>query len=151
MKNSNKIKIVVLFAGTALLASVSSFAQKVANYSYGKYGTPRYEHFSFSTNAGKRAEISYTYGKDGKEVAAKYIGTGVYKQKKCFKVELAGKNTLYIVPAGQKLQVANPNKNYNKVFNWEYEGPVNGVGTFCDVCAEDEKEAIGIINRWFIK
>jgi hypothetical protein len=151
MKNSIKIKIVVLFAGTALLASVSSFAQKVANYSYGKYGTPGYEHFSFSTKAGKRAQISYAYGKDGKEVVAKYAGTGVYKQKKCFKVELAGKSILYIVPIGQKLQVSDPAKNYVKMFNWEYEGPVNGMGTFCEVCAQDEKEAIGIINSVFMK
>jgi hypothetical protein len=47
----------------ALLLSGNTFAQKVANYAFGKYGTPEYEHFSFWTKAGKRAEITYAYGK----------------------------------------------------------------------------------------
>jgi hypothetical protein len=37
------------------------------------------------------------------------------------------------------------------MFTWAYEGPVNGVGTFCNVCAKDEKEAIAVINGWFMK
>lgn len=151
MKNSIPVKIFALCAGMVLLTSVSSFAQKVANYSFGKYGTPGYEHFSFTAKAGKRAGVTYTYGKDNKELNATYAGTSTYRGKRCFKVQLPGTYLLYIVPAGTKLRVTALTKNYNKVFNWEYEGPVNGVGTFCELCAEDEKEAIGIINRWFMK
>jgi len=151
MKVNSSVKCVLLSTCLVLFASAASFAQKVANYSFGKYGTAEYEHFSFWTKAGKRTEVNYTYGKDGKELAAKYLGTGIYKQQKCFKVELTGKCIVYIVPLGTKLQVAALTKNYHNVFNWEYEGPVNGLGTFCDACAEDEKEAINIIKESYLK
>jgi hypothetical protein len=151
MKINFSAKLIILCTGLFLFSSVKSFAQKVANYSFGKYGTPEYEHFSFWTKGGKRAEVTYTYGKDNKAMNATYAGTGIYKGEKCFKVQLPGDYLLYLVPTGTKLQVAALTKNYHKVFNWEYEGPVNGVGTFCNVCAQDEKEAIALISSEFMK
>ncbi|MFD1258529.1 hypothetical protein ACFQ3S_17110 [Mucilaginibacter terrae] len=151
MKINYSVKLILLCTGLFLFTSVNSFAQKVANYSFGKYGTPDYEHFSFWIKAGKRAEVTYSYGKDNKAMAATYLSTGLHQGKKCFKVELPGNYILYILPAGSKLQVAALTKNYHKVFNWAHEGAVNGIGTFCNVCAKDENEAMVVIKAYFMK
>lgn len=146
-----RTNISAFFIISAILISANVFAQKVANYAFGKYGTPQYEYFSFWTQAGKPTEVTYRHGKDYEEITAKYLGAGTYQGKKCFKVQLPGNPVLYVIPLGLKLNVANPAKSSNKVFIWEYEGPVNGMGTFCSECAEDEKEAIGLLNKYYLK
>ena len=151
MKKSSLVMIIITLVGVLVLTSSVGFAQKVANYSFGKYGSAEYEHFSFWTKAGKRAEVTYAYGKDSKQMTAKYLGTATYQGKKCFKIELPGSYVLYITPTGTQLKIAGPAKKYEKLFAWEYKGPINGVGTFCNVCAQDEKEAMGVINGWFMK
>jgi len=136
-----------LFIGSSLRAQT-----KVANYSLGKPGTDKYEHFDFWIKNGKRAEVNYSYGKKNKEVKLKYLGDTVLNTDPCFKVQFSNKYILYIIPSGSELKVTDNKGKYNKVFLWEYEGPVNGIGTFCDVCAEDEIEAIKIIKKyWLIK
>lgn len=142
---------VVLFSTIALLTAASVSAQKVANYATGKYGKPDYEHFSFWTKAAKRAEITYTYGKQGKELPVKYLGKVAYEGKAAFRVQLPNGSILYVIPSGVNLKIQNTAKTYNKLFAWEYEGPVNGMGTFCEVCAEDEKEAMQILRTYYLK
>ncbi len=148
--NNRLINLIVLTAFACLFAIPDLFAQKVANYAVGKFGTEGYEHFSFWTEAGKRTKITYTYGKDGKELAASYAGKGNYQGKSCFKVSLPNKQLLYVVPTAYKLQVTNAAKTYNKTFTWEYEGPVNGIGTYCDVCTQDEKEAMTLLRKYYL-
>jgi hypothetical protein len=134
-----------------MIVTGAATAQKVANYSVSKYGTETYEHFSFWQKAGKRAEITYSRGKDAKASPVKYIGVTTYQGKKGFKIALPDKYLLSVIPVGNKLQIIAPGKSYNKAYEWEYEGPVNGVGTFCNVCAQNEKEAMQVIKTYFIK
>ncbi|WP_345953664.1 hypothetical protein [Mucilaginibacter sp. PAMB04168] len=140
-----------IYLATALLiVSASAFAQKVANYSSGKRGIAAYEHFSFWTKGSKRVEIIYSYGKNDKTQPAQYLGKTTYQGKPGFKVGLPGNYQLYVIPEGINLRVIGPTKKYNKLFAWEYEGPVNGIGTFCDVCADDEKAAMQLVKAYFI-
>jgi len=140
--------IIVLFAipGAAINAQT-----KVANYSYGKPGTENYEHFDFWTKDGKQTIINYAYGKDRKEVKLQYSGSDKVNGKDCFKVRFANNYILYIVPDEQHLQITDSSGKYSRSFSWEYEGPVNGVGTYCDVCAEDANEAITLVKSAFLK
>ncbi|CAM3843057.1 hypothetical protein MUGA111182_12740 [Mucilaginibacter galii] len=135
----------------SILGMATVNAQKVANYAIGKYGATNYEHFSFWTKAGKRAEITYTYGKDGKELPVKYLGKASYEGKAAFKIQLPNGSLLYVITSGINLKVQNTTKSYNKLFTWAYEGPVNGMGTFCEACAEDEKEAMKLLNSAYMK
>jgi len=128
-----------------------SYGQKVSNYSVGKPGTNEYEHLSFWTKSENRAEIYYSFGKNPKDLTLKYIGVSNYEGKKFFIVELPNHSKLYVMPLGLKLTVIDAAKKYNKTFAWAYEGPVNGVGTFCSECAEDENEAIDLIKDYFMK
>ncbi|HYV55816.1 MAG TPA: hypothetical protein VE933_14610, partial [Chitinophagaceae bacterium] len=119
-------------------------------YSFGKPGTDNYENFDFWTKNGKRTEIVYRYGKDRKEVKLKYLGKDLLNGDSCFKVRFSNNYTLYIMPAGLQLKVVDANGKYNKTFAWEYEGPINGIGTHCDVCAADDQDAMRLIKTSYM-
>lgn len=135
--------IITLLAGT--LANAQT---KVANFSHGEPGTATYEHFSFWIKDGKRQDVTYNYGKDRKEVKLRYVGKAQDNNTSGFKVQFPNNTVLVISPSATTLKVSNPKDNYSKTFAWEYEGPVNGIGTFCNVCAQDEKEAMNLVQNY---
>ena len=142
----------IAFLVTIMFLSVAgAYAQTVANYATGKYGEPDYEHLSFWAKAGKRAEATYTYGKYGKQLPVKYLGKAAYEGKAAFKMQLPNGTILYVIPSGVNLKIQNATKSYDKLFTWAYEGPVNGMGTFCSECAEDEKAAMKLLNSAYLK
>lgn len=136
---------------TLLITSTLTAQTKVANYSFGKPGSDKFEHFDFWTKDGKPTEINYAYGKGRKEVKLRHLGKDRLNGFACFKVKFANDYVLYLTPRGRQLQVTDASGKYNKTFSWEYEGPVNGIGTFCDVCAEDDEDAINLIQSTFLK
>jgi hypothetical protein len=125
--------------------------RRVANYAVGKIGTKSYEHLSFWTDNNERRYITYSYGEEYKEIKLSYKGVDTFKGQPCFKIEFSNGKQLYVIPTGASLRIVDEDGKYNKLFRWEYEGPRNGIGTFCNVCAEDEREAIRLIRRFFLK
>ncbi len=141
---------ILLLSFFMFVSIVATAQKKVAVFSTGKPGSAEYERLSFYTNNNKRADIIYTYGKDRKEMKLQYSGKANLKGVPCFKVKFPNAIVLYVTPRGLKLQVTDVDGKYNKIFAWEYEGPVNGIGTFCDVCAQSDEEAIQIINSAYL-
>jgi hypothetical protein len=146
MKQRILLSILSFVVATSLMAQT-----KVAQYSAGKRGTDKYENFGFWTKDGKRTEISYAYGKSRKEVKLQYIGKYQMNGQTAFKVRFTNNYILYIIPEGLKLQIKDGTGKYNKTFSWEYEGPVNGIGTYCEVCAEGDEEAMDLIRKAYLK
>ena len=134
-----------------LLAAAAQAQTKVANYAYGEPGTVQYEHLSFWTKDGRRTEISYTYGKSRTEAKLTYVGLDKVSGQPAFKVRFANQHMLYVVPSGQILRVTDSKSSNPKTYTWEYEGPVNGIGTFCQPCAEDEKDAMRLVVNCYLK
>ncbi|GAB2688401.1 hypothetical protein GCM10027037_08640 [Mucilaginibacter koreensis] len=137
----------LLLTGLSVMAS----AQKVANFAFKKYGRPGYETYGFVADHNRRTTIDYTYGNSGSPIALTYAGTTIYKGKKYFKVIFPDHSMRLFAPVGNQLQVVDPVKKTSKTLAWEYQGPVNGVGTFCEACAENEKEAMRIVKRYYWK
>ena len=133
-----------------ILLSPTTFCQQVANYSSGVRGTDDFEEFSFWARNNARAEIYYRYGKVPEEVKLTYGGRTLMRNRQCFKVKFPNGYELLISPKDQGLRVMDEDENYNKIFQWEYEGPVDGVGTACDICTKDEWEALVLIKAYFI-
>jgi hypothetical protein len=79
-----------------------------------------------------------------------YKGVDTFKGQPCFKIEFSNGKQLYVIPTGASLRIVDEDGKYNKLFRWEYEGPRNGIGTFCSVCAEDEKEAMRLVRRFLV-
>ena len=136
------------FAGGALPAHAQN---QVANYAYGRPGTATYEHFSFWINNEQRTDIQYAYGKNRPDVRPRYAGPSQLHGQPCFKVQFANNRTLYMLTKGNTLQVTTATKAAPKTFTWEYEGPVNGVGTVCSVCAPDATAAMRLVRRYYLK
>lgn len=134
-----------------LLLSHLAFAQKVANFSYGKPGTNEYEQLSFWVGGNKPSSIFYTYGKDRKESKVQYLGKGSLNGANGFKMRFSNGLILYVIPQTINLFVSDLSGKYSKRFAWQYEGPVNGIGTFCQPCAQDEKEAIRLVKQAYLR
>ena len=131
---------------------INSQAQlKVANYACGKPRTDTYEHFAFWTKDGNRTEISYSYGKNSKNVKLRYLGNDKLNGESTFKVQFSNNYVLFITPIGLRLKVTDSAGRYSKTFAWQYEGPVNGIGTYCDVCADDDEDAMKLLKASYLK
>jgi len=141
-----------LAVALGLLAACPAHAQnRVANYGFGQPGTASYEHFSFWTKDGQRTDVQYAYGKDRKDTQLRYLGLGQLNGQPCFKVQFPNQHTLYLLPSGTTLRVATTRTAAPKTFVWEYEGPVNGVGTNCSVCVADATAAMQLLRKHYLQ
>lgn len=153
---STRLSIYGFAFSLMLLLSLSpAFAQdqKVANYATGRAGTRGYEHLSFWLRGNKLDEIDYGFGKDWsvKEVKMTYLGRDIIKGEAGFRLRFPDGHMLLIIPKGSSLKVIDSENNFVRYFRWEYEGPVNGRGTFCDVCAQDAREAMRLVRRYLMR
>lgn len=123
--------------------------KKVANYSISEYANPKFEEFSFWITDKNEPVINYYYGKDAKEVKVKYLGKSKIGNVFCFKMILNDKLTLYVSQEKDKLRVKDLSGKYDKLFNWMYEGPVNGIGTYCEPCTHDEQESKRFLSKYY--
>lgn len=141
----------LLFILHSSLATRIFAQQKMAQYSFGKYGTITYEHIEFWTNNGKRTKIFYSYGKKPHNIDLQYIGILKFHGDSCFKVRFSNDYVLYIIPAGTRLKIADSAFENNKIFSWEYEGPIDGRGTFCSVCAVNDADALNLLRSAYLR
>ena len=143
---------------TLLLVSSSVIAKKpivdkLAQYSIGERGSANFELFSFYTKKGRyHSKIEYSYGKDEKTLSLRYLGVSKVNGKKAFKVKFANNYILTVIPQKNLLlKIKDKKGKYSKAFKWQYEGPINGRGTFCSVCADGEEAAMRIIKTYYLK
>ncbi len=141
----------ILVAALGALALSPAHAQnRVANYGFGQPGTDSYEHFSFWTNNGRRTDIHYAHGKDRQDVPLRYAGRARLAGGLGFRVRFPDGHLLSLVPDGNTLRVTT-NGTPPKAFAWEYEGPVNGVGTYCSVCVADAAAAMQLLRTHYLR
>ncbi len=138
-----------------VLGNVAVSAQtQVANFATGKVNTGSYEHFSFYATNGARGEITYVYGKEGvsgAEIKANYLGTDTWRGMTGFKIGLLNNQVLLVVPQKTSLKIIDEKGKYNKIFRWEYEGPVDGRGTWCEQCTQSGKESVALLRKYFLQ
>src|SRR3546814_6084951 len=79
--------------------------------------------------------IDYEYGADQKRVRLRAIGPDGNDEG--FAVRFPNGLVLDVVPQGTALHVSDRSGKYSKTFEWQYEGPVDGRGTFCTPCVEE--------------
>jgi hypothetical protein len=90
------------------------------------------------------------YGKDWHEVKLEYLGLRQEDNQGSFDVRFPNGYILNIRTETTGLLVQDKNKKYSKNFNWLYEGPVDGRGTFCGACVESE-EAVDFVKKYFLQ
>lgn len=134
-----------------LLARPARAQNQVANYGYGQPGTADYEHLSFWTLHGRRSDVGYAAGKNREDAQVRYLGPHKLAGQPGFRVQFLDGRTLHLVPSGTTLRVSDTSGAAPKIFTWEYEGPVNGVGTHCSVCVEDAQAAMRLVQAHYLK
>ena len=122
---------------------------KVANFSLPGIdrGSPAFERLAFWS--GPRGNVvQYGYGADDRVVQLQPLG--VARSGNGFAVRFPNGLVLDVVPRGDALLVSDRAGGYRKTFQWQYEGPVDGRGTFCAPCV-DENQALDFVREHFMK
>lgn len=138
-------------AGLATRPAQAQNLNQVANYGYGQPGTASYEHFSFWTLNGRRSDVGYASGANREDARVSYAGPARVGGQPGFRVKFLDGRTLYLTPSGTTLRVSDATGAAPKTFVWEYEGPVNGVGTVCSVCVADSAAALRLVQKHYLK
>lgn len=151
----------IVFALFALAAANGAPAQEkaeskvyengqVANFSLPayNYSSPEFEGFSFWSSPKHGRIVDYSYGKGGTRVRLRELGPN--PDGKGFAVQFPNGLVLDLEPQGDVLLVSDRAGKYHKTFEWQYEGPVGGRGTFCTPCVEETK-AMPFVREHFMK
>ena len=152
------IALPLLAASLSLLAippvdarePASTFFQqaKVANFSIPvtDAASPGFESFAFWSD-GSQSHVRYQWGNDGSELALTLLGPSSDGSR--FGVSFPNGLVLDIAPTDKGLRVRDRKGRYDKTFGWQYEGPVDGRGTFCAQCV-DEQDATAFVREHFL-
>lgn len=126
---------------------------KVATWSVGKPDTNSYESLSFWIKEDRRAYIRYTRGKGEGDTELTWLGPDTVNGRKGFRVSLprSGDCCLVIAPDSVGLRVVDSRKHSAKVFFWEDENPTGDTTNTCSICAQDEREALSWLRRYFLR
>ncbi len=150
-------KPIILFCSMFLLLALPAIGQEIelqaANFSSGVFGSKNYEHLTFYVVNGRREKILYSHGRSGraKEIELTNLEVKTKGAVKSLKVRFPNDLILLITPSGSTLRVTNEKGTYRKIFTWEYEGPVDGRGTWCDSCTQDGRESVKLVKKYFLK
>ena len=129
----------------------SAFYQRaqVANYAARdtRPGDADHEALQLWADASGATRVRYAWGTDGKELGLRVLGRGADGDG--FILRFPNGLVLDAVQQGASLRLRDRTGSYDKVFDWQYEGPVAGRGTGCTACV-DEAEAVDFVRRHFI-
>lgn len=146
------IALLLAFAGASIAQAAPGNVRqggKVANFALPGEGhdSPRFESLSFWSGPNGKT-IDYEYGADQQRVSLRAIGPSA--DGKGFAVKFPNGLVLDVVPRDGALHVSDRDGRYDKTFEWQYEGPVDGRGTFCSPCVE-KGDAIGFVREHFME
>jgi hypothetical protein len=126
---------------------------RVLTYSIGKADSAGYESLSFWIKSNQRAYIRYAHGRDAEDIELLWAGRDSLDGRRGFRVRCNAPDTLNwtIVPQEYSLIVADRRTKYRKEFHWENEnGGATSADSVCDICAQNEQQAMGWLRKYFI-
>ncbi|QJD81289.1 hypothetical protein HH216_08435 [Spirosoma rhododendri] len=122
-----------------------------AFFMVGDCASPDWEKLSFEkTKAGSVLTYAYKQHEDG--VRLQPVGVKSVNGQRVLLVRMPGVSQPYMIRrdrAGERLVMTSQDGRYRKLFKLGYEGPVNGVGTFCETCANEPADAFRLVDAYF--
>jgi hypothetical protein len=135
--------------------SLRSFSQDEAKtyafFMIGNYSYPEWEKLEFELRDYKRV-IRYSYKKNEKGHVLQTLGTKYIGNQKALIVRIPKYDKTYLIltdKRNSRIIMMSEDQTYKKSFPLGYEGPIDGIGTYCDSCANEPKEAFEIVNSFF--
>lgn len=122
---------------------------QVANYAVrgAQVPGPDYEHLAFWADAQGRRRVRYAWGEAPRSVELAVLPARAGSDG--FALRFPNGLVLAAVPQGEALRLRDGSGAYDKLFEWQYQGPVDGRGTFCAPCVE-QADAAAFVRRHFI-
>ncbi len=125
---------------------------KVILYSAGQADTDGYESLSFWVKSNQRAYVRYAHGREAEDVELGWAGLDPQNNRKGFVVRFPAPDTLtwIITPMDSTLNVSDRRGKYRKEFHWENENTGTG-DSVCSICAQDSKQAMSWLRKYFLQ
>jgi hypothetical protein len=153
MKTTSQ-KIVFILSLLTIFCS-QGFSQKevktTAFFMVGDYSNPEWEKLVFKV-VGSDFSINYSYKKNEKGHLLEIMSLMDIEKQTALVVKIPKFNKIYYIlrdKKNAKITMMSQDKSYRKTFSLGYEGPINGVGTYCASCANEPAEAFKIVNFFF--
>ena len=121
-----------------------------AFFMIGNYNYPKWEKIEFDLTANGK-EITYSYARKSEGIKLNIFGPKKIESSKVLMVKIPVLSKVYYITPDKKnkrIIMKSADGKYNKKFLLGYEGPVNGVGTFCETCANEPDDAFKIVDSF---
>lgn len=144
----NKIFIIVFFSFCTI--ALNAQQKTHAFFMIGNYAYPEWEKLEFDLND-NGGEITYSYAKKPDGIKLKILGIKYIGKYKVLMVQIPGFPKTYYInpdPKNERIQFESSDKKFNKWLPLGYEGPVNGIGTYCELCANEPEDAFEIVKSF---
>ena len=148
-----RIHFLLLLTPGFLLIGRPALAQDKTHafFMVGDYASPNWEKLTLdNTKSGQ--QMTYAYKQHETGIRLEPIGKKRLDGQTVVLVRMAGVGQIYQIRrdrAGQTLIMTSQDGRYRKTFTLGYEGPVNGVGTYCESCANEPAEALKLVDAYF--
>lgn len=148
-----RIHFLLLLTPGLLLIGRPTLAQDKTHafFMVGDYASPNWEKLMLdNTESGQR--LMYAYKQHETGIRLEPIGKKRVNGQTVVLVRMAGVGQPYLIRrdrVGHKLIMTSQDGGYRKTFTLGYEGPVNGVGTYCGSCANEPAEALKLVDAYF--
>ena len=136
-----------LLAMLPLTPQAQGLLEAAANFETGTAGQADHEDFSFYLMRDGTRQVRYGYGADRKEVELRYLGPRP-GDRPGFAVAFPNRPELEIRILGDTLRARSADGRYDKTFRWRYEGPVDGRGTACTQCLDEDRAGAFLAERF---
>ena len=123
-----------------------------AFFMIGDYDSPQWEKIEFDLT-GQGKEITYSYRTNERGHKLQLLGMKYAGTRKELTVKITGTTKIYVLlsdPKNRRITMLSKDGTYKKTFALGYEGPVNGVGTYCDHCANEPEDAFKLVDVFFL-
>ena len=108
---------------------------------------PDYEQLAFWADARGQRRVRYAWGEAPRSVELAVLPGRTGDDG--FALRFPNGLVLEAIPQGESLRLRDGSGGYDKLFEWQYQGPVDGRGTFCAACVE-RADAAAFVRRHFI-
>ena len=124
---------------------------RVLTYSTVGADSSQYESLSFWIKSNQRAYIRYMHGRDADDVELNWAGLDSLHGGKGFRLRFPAPDTTswVVIPKENTLSVTDRWGKYRKEYHWENEN--TAPDSTCSFCAQNEKQAMSWLQRYFLR
>ena len=150
-------KMIKLYISLLFITCSYSLVAQQKTYAFFMFGTlqdKNWERLEFTIDKEKNT-INYSYAKNEKGIELVLIDSpNTTSNPNCIFVKIPKLDKVYMISINEQLDAIvfeALDKSYKKTFILGYEGPIDGIGTYCESCANEAEDAFEIVRLFMQK